>query len=80
MTLGRLRANLADRCRLERGLGRSGMARELVTEVTARLTSLKRRVASENVGHFSDIRRAAGFSVTRARGHAMHHPLEHRLV
>ena len=38
----RLSAALADRYRIERGLGQGGMATELVTEVTARRMSLKR--------------------------------------
>ena len=84
----RLRASLSDRYRLERELGQGGMATELVTEVilkdsltvTARLMSLKRQVLSGNVGHFTDIRRAAGSAATRARGHALHHLSEHRLV
>ena len=38
MTLEHLRASLADRYRIGRELGSGGMAGELVTEVTARLT------------------------------------------
>jgi len=38
----RLSSALADRYRIERELGQGGMATELVTEVTARLVSLKR--------------------------------------
>ncbi len=76
----RLTAALADRYRLERELGQGGMARRRVAEATARLMSLKRSVPLEIVGHFSDIRRAAGLPATRARSFAMHHPSEHRLV
>jgi hypothetical protein len=53
----RLTSALADRYRVEREIGQGGMARELVTEVTARLTSLKRQVPGFR-GHFSDLRRA----------------------
>ena len=53
----RLAAALADRYRIERELGAGGMARELVTEVTARLTSLKRQIPGFR-GHFSDLSRA----------------------
>ena len=49
----RLSAALADRYRLERELGQGGMARELVTEVTVRLMSLK-RPGFRFRGHFSD--------------------------
>jgi len=40
--LPRLAAALANRYRIERQLGQGGMATELVTQVTARLMSLKR--------------------------------------
>ena len=76
-TPARLATALADRYRLERELGAGGMARELVTEVTARLVSLKRRVApfapagrSRRVArsdrHVSDTSRAAAVAATRA--------------
>ncbi len=54
----RLAASLSDRYRLERELGQGGMARELVTEVTARPMSLKRQVPGFR-GHFSDLSRVA---------------------
>jgi hypothetical protein len=80
MTPERLTAALADRYRLERELGQGSMLRRRVAEATARLMSLKRQVLSGSVGHFSDIRRAAASAATQARGHAMHHLSEHRLV
>ncbi len=57
-SLDRLTAALSDRYRIERELGQGGMARELVTEVTARLKSLKRLVSGFR-GHFSDLCRVA---------------------
>ncbi len=54
----RLSAALSDRYRIERELGAGGMARELVTAVTARLTSLKRPRPGFR-GHFSDLSRVA---------------------
>jgi len=68
---------LQDRYRLDRELGAGGMASELVTEVTARLMSLKRRVAPlapagrpRRVArfdcHLSDTSRAAALAATRA--------------
>ena len=62
--MSRLAAALADRYRLERELGQGGMVRELVTEVTARLMSLKRQVPGFR-GHFSDLSRAVA-SATRS--------------
>ncbi len=59
-----LTAALADRYRIERELGQGGMARELVTEVTARLMSLK-RLGTGCRGHFSDLSRAVA-SATRS--------------
>ena len=64
MSLERLTTALADRYRLERELGQGGMARELVTEVTARLMSLK-RPGFRFRGHFSDLSRAIA-SATRS--------------
>ena len=58
MTPERLTSALADRYRLERELGQGGMAWEPVTEVTARLMSLKRQVPGFR-GHFSDLSRVA---------------------
>ena len=56
--LPRLAASLSRSYRLERELGQGGMASELVTEVTARLVSLKRPVSGFR-GHFSDLSRVA---------------------
>ena len=55
--ISRVTAALSRSYRLERELGAGGMARELVTEVTARLMSLKRQVPGFR-GHFSDLGRA----------------------
>ena len=62
----RLTSALADRYRKERELGQGGMARELVTEVTARLMSLKRPGFHFRFrGHFGDLSRAVA-SATRS--------------
>jgi hypothetical protein len=71
VTFERLRASLADRYRLERELGQGGMARELVTEVTARLKSLK-RPGFRFRGHFSDLRRAVASATSSGDATGIH--------
>ncbi len=48
-----LASALTDRYRLERELGQGGMATELVTEVTARLMSLKRQLPGFRFNFFN---------------------------
>ena len=67
-TIAALTQALSDRYRLERELGRGDMARELVTEVTARLMSLK-RPGFRFRGHFSDLSRALKDSLALGRRH-----------
>jgi hypothetical protein len=72
--------SLADRYRLEGELGAGGMATELVTEVTARLMSLKRHVPRNillslrggpvrgrrsNLGHARLLRPLRGLAMTK---------------
>ena len=70
-SLDRLTAALSDRYRIERELGQGGMAGELVTEVTARLKSLKRQ-GFRFRGHFSDHRRAVALATSSGDATGIH--------